>query len=227
MQYEVKQRVNKVDSLQDYNLRIPELDLYLNQAHMIFIKETAMPRFFNNRGVDRNQRSIDDLRTLIIEKHPITPASFDVESYKVALPTDYLFHISSTAEIVKGDCTKKGDLFPVQHDDLHESNSLFTSSFEWGEINYRFFDGGIRMFAPDFQITKVYMDYIRKPALVHNAKDYIDGTYKLFGTPLSGSQDSELPEHTHPEIVDIAAKLIIEDLLSDPNLRINKIMNQN
>jgi len=36
-----------------------------------------------------------------------------------------------------------------------------------------------------------------------------------------------LPEHTHPEIVDIAAKLIIEDLLSDPNLRINKIMNQN
>ena len=227
MEYEFLQRVNKVDSLQDHNFLIPEIDLYLNRAHEKFIKAVAMPRRPGFTGIERLQRNTEDIRTLIVEAQPLAPTVFDDDSYYVTVPDDYMFYISSEVEIVKDKCYKKTDqTFQVQHDDLSESSVFFNSDFEWGEVNFRFFEDGIRYFTPDFELTNVFLNYVRHPALVHNARDFQGGTYDYFGQVLTGYQDSELPEHTHDDIVDLAAQLALEDILNDPNLKTNRV-NQN
>jgi hypothetical protein len=57
---------------------------------------------------------------------------------------------------------------------------------------------------------------------MQNAQDYVGGTYKLpNGVILTGSQNCELPDHTHREIVDLAA-LIITGQLQIPDYQIKQ-----
>ena len=48
MHYDVKQKLNKVDSQQYRNLRVPEIDWKLNEAYEIFVKSVAEPRINNH-----------------------------------------------------------------------------------------------------------------------------------------------------------------------------------
>ena len=52
MQYDIKFKLNKVDSQQNKNLRGPEMDWAINEAHEIFIKTIAEPRIQNHLGFE-------------------------------------------------------------------------------------------------------------------------------------------------------------------------------
>ncbi len=57
---------------------------------------------------------------------------------------------------------------------------------------------------------------------MHNAEDYVGATYNLpDGTVLTGTQDCELSEHTHREIVDLAV-LILSGQMQLPDYQIKK-----
>ena len=68
MQYDIKFKLNKVDSQQYRNLRIPELDWVINEAYEIFVKSIAEPRTSNYLGFETSQRTIDDIRTIVASK---------------------------------------------------------------------------------------------------------------------------------------------------------------
>jgi len=226
MQYDVKTKLNKVDSQQYRNLRVPEIDWALNEAQEVFIKLIAEPRNKNGFGFEVNQRSIDDIRTLVVnELTPLSAAVFNTTSYEVLLPNNYMFFISGYACITKGNCENiQSRLFVKQHDDMHEESPFDSSSFEWREINCRFFESGLRVFTDGTFIIESICEfnYIRKPAYIHNAQDYVGGTYNLpDGTVLTGSQDCELPEHTHREIVDLAV-LILTGQMQIPDFQIKQ-----
>ena len=225
MQYDTKVKLNKVDSQRYRNLKIPELDWALNEALEVFIKRIAEPRSKNGFGFEVNQRGIDDIREIVVNSNtPLPSVVFDNTSYKVELPDDYMFYLSSYVEITKGECTTKGRLLIKQHDDTHEESVFDKSSFEWREINARFFNEGFRIFTDGtFAVNNICeLNYIRKPAYMHNAEDYVGGTYNLLdGTVLTGTQDCELAEHTHREIVDIAV-LILSGQMQLPDYQIKK-----
>ena len=64
MHYDVKVKLNKVDSQQFRGLLIPEIDWALNEALGIFIKRIAEPRKIQQPfdfGFEKNQRYIDDI----------------------------------------------------------------------------------------------------------------------------------------------------------------------
>ena len=69
------------------------------------------------------------------------------------------------------------------------------------------------------------MSYIRKPKYIHNAQAFRNGTYQLpSGAVLTGTNDCELPEHTHREIVDIAVAMVSGELLSpDFQMKLSKL----
>jgi hypothetical protein len=57
------------------------------------------------------------------------------------------------------------------------------------------------------------MQYIRKPRLIYNAVEWDASTgYMLDGVQLKGSQDCELPETVHREVVDLAVFITSGDL---------------
>jgi hypothetical protein len=225
MHYDVKQKLNKGDSQQYRNLRVPEIDWSLNEAYEIFVKTIAEPRFKVGQGFEANQRTIDDIRTLVVDNFLIVPTQINPTTWVATLPENYMFHVSSYVTATKSRCgTKSCRTILRQHDDIHEESPFDSSSFEWGEVNIRFFKDGIKIFTDgSFTPTELRLDYIRKPAYIHNAQDFLPTTsYTLpDGTVLTGTQDCELPEHTHREIVDIAV-LIITGNLQIPDYQVKQ-----
>lgn len=230
MHYDFKSKLNKIDSQQYKNLKIPEIDRYLNEACGIFVKLVAQPRINNHLGFEVNQRSIDDIRTLVVEK-PITSfliqpdePGFVARTFKAALPEDYMFYVSSNAIISKEDCSdRKATIHIRQHDDKFEESPFDDSSFEWKEINGVFEGNYLRFYLNSFTLKKINLTYIKKHAYIHYAQGFQPGgTYTLpSGVVLTGTQNCELPEHTHSEIVDIAV-LIATDNLKIPDYQIKQ-----
>lgn len=228
MQYDFKQKLNKIDSQKYRNLRIQEIDWKLNEAMNIFIKINAEPRYNPDLGVEINQRSIEDLRSVVVERYTSTITPFgDNKSYTVTLPADYWFLLNSDATGTKGNCS--GAEFKTnerRHDEQPEDSPFDSSSFEWREINYRFYNNGIRFFTDGtFSLDNVYLDYIKHPPYMHFAAGVSGGTYKLpSGTVLTGKQDCILPAGTHGEIVDLAVMITTGDLqMADYQIKMAKL----
>ena len=225
MQYDIKFKLNKIDSEQYKNFRIPELDWAINEAEEIFVKSIAEPRTSNYLGFEINQRTIDDIRTIVVNDATIVPTKINNETYKVSLPQDYMFYISANVIISKEKCADRtARAILRQHDDRFEASPFDTSSFEWREVNIRFYEDGIKLFTDGtFEIKEVKLNYIRKRKYIHNAQDFLPtSSYKLpSGVVLTGTQNCELPEHTHREIVDIAV-LILANNLDSPNYQLKQ-----
>lgn len=202
MHYDFKKKLNKIDSQQYKNLLVPEIDWVLNEAQELFVKMVAKPRMRSYLGFEINQRTIDDIRTLIVNNQCL-----DVSNDTVTLPDDYWHYVRAEVEMSKENCIGIKAKFHVrQHDDEFENSPFDKSSFEWRTVNGVFFEGGIKLYTDgSFSNDRFCISYIKRPRYIHNAEDFRNGTYNLpSGTALTGTVDSELPDHTHREIVDIA-----------------------
>ena len=226
MQYDLKFKLNKIDSSQYKNLRIPEIDWVLNESIELFVKNIAQPRFSQILGFEINQRNIDDIRTLVVDKKDLTVVKINDKTYYVELPEDYLFYAASRVSLKKNKCVATDVRCTVRsHGDLFEDSPFDNSSFEWEDINITFYEKGIKIYTDGtFEVTDFFLDYIKKPKYVHNAEDFSNTGYKaLNGTLLTGHSDCDLPEHTHREIVDIAVLLITGDLIQNYQIKKEKI----
>lgn len=210
--YDIKFKLEEVDSNMSKGLKIPELDWAINEAQEIIIKSIAQPRRRSDVGFEITQRTIDDIRPLVCsEKMLKGVAKCDATSFLRVLPEDYMYHIKSYSQAQKNTCFRTIRNFVVQQDDLHEEDSHSVSSFEWEEINAEFTKDGLIVFTDGtFDITGVKINYIRRPQYAHLAtKHNTSGQYRLpNGTLLSGSQDVELPPSMHREIGDIAVAIL-------------------
>lgn len=212
MHYDFKKKLNKVDSQQNRNLLIPEIDWVLNEACEIFVKMIAQPRTKSYLGFEVSQRNIDDIKTIVTHGNCL-----NVINNIATLPDDYWFFVKGNTRISKGKCTDiKASLKIRQHDDDFESSPFDKSSFEWRVVNATFFEQGLKVYTDDtFSVDKVCIDYIKKIPYIHNAEDFRGGTYKLpSGTVLVGSVNCILPEHTHREIVDLAVAITSGEMQS-------------
>lgn len=236
MHYDFKQKLNKVDSHQYTNLKVPEIDWKLNEAVELFIKKIAQPRLSQHLGFEKNQRSIDDIRTIVVGKYPLKevrradliPGELHPRFVIYEIPEDYMFYVSADAIIARQPCKDRDATVRVQqHDDLFETSVFDKSSFDWKTVNIVFCNEGIKVFSDGtFEIKSLSIDYIRKPKYIHNAQDFLPTkSYKLpDGTLLSGKQECELPEQTHREIVDIAVLIVTGDLqIPDHQIKQHKL----
>lgn len=211
MHYDFKQKLNKIDSQQYRNLRIPEIDWKLNEAQELFVKMIAEPRLRNHLGFETSQRSTDDIRTVVVKDY-CSPIVNNIG----ALPNDYWHYAKCIVTMDKGIC-KSVVSKPIrikQHDDEFEESPFDNSSFEWREVNAVFFNKGLKFYDDGtFVNTTFCLDYIKRLEYIHNAGDFGAGTYRLpSGVVLTGTQDCELPEGTHREIVDLAVAITSNDL---------------
>ena len=222
MHYDFKKKLNKVDSQQNKNLLIPEIDWALNEAQELFVKMIAEPRLKSYLGFETNQRAIDDIRTIVVNNNCL-----NVYNNISSLPSDYWHFVRAEVEMSKGKCSGvKARVHIRQHDDDFENSNFDKSSFEWRTINGVFYENGVKFYTDGtFNIDKFCVSYIRKPRLIHNAEDFRNGTYKLpSGQILSGSVNCELPEHTHREIVDIAVLLVTGEIqIPDYQVKLTKL----
>ncbi len=219
MHYDLKQKLNKIDSQRYRNLEVPEIDWKLNEAQEVFVKIVAEPRLASVVGFEVNQRTIEDIRTIVVDQkkgqgQSITIYDNEDKSYIATLPTDYWFLTNARLYATKGSCTASLDIVPVQHDDLAEQSLFYKSSFFWRTVNIRFNNEGIRIFTAggDFIPNEICLEYLIQPPLIHNAAAWDEDGYEVDGVVVTGTQDCILPSRTHKEVVDIAVAIIAGDL---------------
>lgn len=205
MHYEFRRRFEKLDSQQRRRLLTQEIDLALNNAQLVFTKSIHSKKL---QGISAGQRDISDLRTLIVPDVTLT-----VTDNTVTFPEDHMYFRRAYVNITKEACgTKRARVYTEQHDDLHEENYFSQSSYEWREVNAEFINSGLKFTPSDFTIDECIITYIKRPRRVFLATT----PYRLpSGQLLSGTQDCELPEHVHTEIVDLAVTIARANESSD------------
>ena len=232
MHYEFLLKFNKVSSDQNKSFLIPEIDLLLNEAQEIFVKRIVMPKYNPLAGVDKSQRNIDDVRTLVVSRE------CKVKNNNVTLPDDYLSYINSTVTVCGcGNKPVTCQVFIQQHQDMFQSSSFDSSSVQWREINATFDINGIKLYPDgDSQWKGFMLTYVKRPVFITNGWNSgskhgykIPGSDRLTGCvydssgnivkdsagiPLNGNVNCELPESTHSDIVDLAVMIASGNLAS-------------
>jgi len=190
-----------------------EIDYWLNEAIRKFVKTRYSGLNSKNEGFEQTEKRINDLRTLIKEEFlTVSSGTTDVDkpnSYKAnlsALTYTYWLAISDevTIQYTKlggGTETKRqgttqctADTYRSHIDDPYSEHRLHYESAKPLRLikeNYveLITDG-------NYSITKYFLRYITKPTEV------------VYSTVT----DCDLPDHTHNEIVKIAASMALENV---------------
>ena len=231
MHLAVQQGVDKINSFQADSLLPEEIDLELNKAITKFVNLKYGKNNQHGKGFEESQKRIDDLRTLISKED--LKSDYVQESVKnsfiyetTELPGNYRYLIKILCTVAyKSDCTSlsvkeqtkeveikdpKTELTSlkfVQQDDIH---TLLADPFNTTEKTKPLFtieDDRLKIYTNDiFIIGQVNLTYIKNPAIVS----------------LSLNAGSDLPLHTHQEIVDMAISSILEGI-SDPRYRTQQL----
>jgi len=210
LHYAVDQGLQKVGSFAYDNFLPEEIDYWLNRAQDRFIKDRAFSHSdIKQLGFVANQKRLDDLRLLITNDYTDeTSGQAGIEFQYYDLPANYLYLVNIRAAIRKDNCapaTLQSPLVtvPVRVVANHEVHFLqqdpfaqSTSASPLATLS----DRDIKVFQnnENFIVEGISLDYIRTPQQID----------------LQLNQTSELAEHTHHEIIDIAVKTIIEAIES-------------
>lgn len=212
--YQFKLSKDRIDSLAKQDFNKAEIDWLLHEAQLILVKTRFNAHNTKNTGFENTQKRIDDLSTLVV-KYPLQPALTPTEIepglYELELSSllyTYLHYIAGKATIeVDTDCLKTAPLKFFQHDDyINALRDPFNSpSLEFIPFNFGRSSSGsgtsIYLYSGDLIITEVKLDYLKYPArMFYGNYTFIDGV-------IYPPTTSELPEHLHQEIVDVACQI--------------------
>jgi len=210
LHYAVDQGLQKVGSFAYDNFLPEEIDHWLNRAQDRFIKDRAFSHSdIKQLGFVANQKRLDDISALITLNYVDDVTSIEGAEYAdFDLPADYLYlvnvrartrqdkcnraSITSTPRVVPVRIVNNREVYFMQQDPFARSNP----DSPLGTLSNQ----ELRVFQANenFILEGIALDYIRTPQQID----------------LQLNQTSELADHTHHEIVDIAVKTILEAIES-------------
>lgn len=227
MHTQLNLRMQKINSNAFDNFLPEERDEYLNLAINRFIKNRFIPEAnYLQEGFEQSPKRYADLRTLVVKDKNLSANQVtgyaSIGNYfadNVQFPNDYNFLITIRCEIhysrsgvsftlnagkrevdgIEGTDykTKTVPVKLIQSDDIY---AVLSDPFNKTKINNPLADisdSGVNVYTDDnFVVDNIILNYLKKPVTVS----------------LSTSTDSDLPEQTHDEIVDMAAKLMLSDI---------------
>ena len=199
-----------------------DTEWWLNRGLEKFWKTRYSGINYKSTGFEQDQKRIDDLRTLVTTKELVIERGSD-SLYKVELPIDYVILLGDTAGIApveSNSCWKYDEMgeYAVKYNDTIESsietldrqlsNSLSEHNLKYCSARpLRLIQGKNILLYTDgqYQVKEYKIVYLRRP-------NKIDIHSNPFG------EYTDMPEHTHYEIVKIAAQMYIEN---QSNQRVN------
>lgn len=210
LHYAVDQGLQKVGSYAYDNFLSDEIDYWLNRAQERFIKDRAFVESdIKGLGFAGSQKRLDDLRNIITLNYTDDAAAVPgIESQQYDLPLDYMFMVNLRARIYRNRCKPAdttGPLFTVPVRIVNNAQVWFMQQdpFSRSQIDTPLAtlsqdDITVYQNNESFILEGIALDYIRTPREID----------------LQLNQTSELADHTHQEIVDMAVKNILEAIES-------------
>lgn len=229
LQESLEVEINRLDD----NLTKPTTlisEYFLNTALDKFWKTRYSENNFKRESFEQTQKRIDDLRTLVTSYLYEETTKVSNDLYTVELPEDYVILLGDTAGIAPADgltlpCWQKDEngKYIVKSTDTIEGtidtidrikeNSLSEYHLHYAKARpIRLIAGNsIKLYTDGkYKVATYNLQYLRKP-------NKID----LHANPFA--QYTDMPEHTHLEIVKLAAQMYIEN---QANPRYNTYTNE-
>jgi len=204
-----KLEVDKSSALELPAFEPEEIDLWLNNAIRKFVKTRYSGLNSKQQGFEETQKRTDDLRTLVNHVSIGEDGSGEyANSVAFPIPTSpyppqYLFSLQETCTIDRsvGDDLVVG----VTECTIDEYRAKLDDPFSEHILHYntakplRFFMNDNIELVHDgtYDITYLHLTYLKEPATVQVTATAVD---------------CDLPDHTHDEIVKMAANMVLESI---------------
>lgn len=223
LQIEVERRLQLINPELSLAGKLPSDTImsFINEAIDKFWKTRYSGLNFKQRGFEQDQKRTDDLRTLVTKRtyKDIDITKVNQEEYTVTLPDDYVILLGDTAGIapadgITNDCWEKDSEgnYKVKYSDTIEGtietvdrikeNSLSEYHLKYTKAKpIRLIqDNTITLYTDgNYKVAEYTIEYLKRPSKV-----------TLVDTPTD--EYTDLPAHTHMEIVKIAVQLILGTL---------------
>ena len=215
MHQNVKLELDKTSALELPAFEPEEIDYWLNMAIRKFVKTRYDGLNTKRTGFEQTQKRIDDLRTLIstyTDTSPSASTTFVASGgYSSDLPVvgsgvgdqDYWFALAEDVNIVVSTVESRVGITECTLDELRFrlDNPYSEHILHYGSAKpLRIFNADSVELIGDgnYTIDDYHLTYLRMPVTVDNV-------------PV-GTADCDLPEHTHDEIVKMAASMMLENV---------------
>jgi len=203
--------LDKVNSLQYPDFNTTEIDYWLNRAIREFVKVRYSGVNPKREGFEQTQKRIDDLKTLVREvtisctavgaikpngfvlSDGFSNVVFSSASYWLSLGEEVLLSIPGAGTLRQGVTEITSDEYPYE---IESSYSSYRLHYNKAKPLRLFYNNTIEFISDGtYNITSAYIRYIKSPAVV-----------------IYSTVNCDLPEHTHDEIVSLAARLVLENI---------------
>lgn len=166
LQIKIKQRLNKLASLDYDNFQCWQIQEAFNKAQLEWVRRQVYGLNTRREGSEQSTGLIDDLRVILTDQvMPLADKTIYVES---TLPEDYLYYVRVDVMANSKCCPDKRRMTVYE---VEEANMgiLLTSdtkgpSFEWAETLSTLVGDKVRVYTnAEFSITDLNLVYYRKP----------------------------------------------------------------
>ena len=212
MQRNVELKLRQMDNIPMAGMdRVQSYDIiaFLNEAHTNFVIETFNGPNPPDIQYFRSQSARDDLRTLLVKSAEITPNAAIPEipnGREYTIPTDLMYMVKTYVNVGGAGAENWFSGEMISDKDSYEfiQTSKHLPYIREAKVVYENGTTLTVLVDPDViaNLENVKIMYLREPV------------------DISLTVDSELPEHTHPRIVNIAADLIRRSFPQPPNMPI-------
>lgn len=212
LQIKIKQRLNKLASLDYDNFECWQVQEAFNKAQLEWVRRQLYSINIRKQGEEQSSGLIDDLQRLM--KHElVTVANRDIY-YSGSLPTDYL-HYVRTDVFAKKECCPERRMTVYEVEEANISiilnNKDKQPNFEWAETVATLVGNKVRVYTNKlFDITQCHLTYYRKPIEVQFSGCIDPST----GNTFIADQNCEFNDDVAEVICDNAAMILAGDIES-------------
>jgi hypothetical protein len=212
LQIKIKQRLNKLASLDYDNFECWQIQEAFNKAQLEWTRRQLYGMNVRKEGAEQSSGLIDDLQKLM--KHELVPMTDKNIYYQSDIPSDYL-HYVRTDVFAKQECCpeRRMTVYEVEESNISIilGNNEKQPSFEWAETVSTRINNTLRVYTNNtFDITKCYLVYFRKPVEVQ-----FNGCINIStGQFFTADQECEFNDDVAEVICDNAAMILAGDIES-------------
>jgi hypothetical protein len=212
LQIKIKQRLNKLASLDYDNLECWQIQEAVNKAQIEWTRRQLYGYNVRKEGAEQSSGLVDDLQRLM--KHQLLTVTDKNIYYQADIPDDYL-HYVRTDIFAKTECCPERRIVVYEVEESNISiildNRDKQPSFEWGETVCTRINNKLRVYTNnEFDISKCHLIYFRKPQEIQ-----FNGCIDIkTGFPFTQDQVCEFNDDVAEIIVDNAAMILAGDIES-------------
>jgi hypothetical protein len=214
----LEQKLDKTDSQGYADILDDEKRYWIDQAADRFVKHRYTGNNIQRKAFEQNQKRVDDLRVAITTDVIVGAINADYRSaYSIPLPVYYRYLLKVEVEIQYNDCN--GVLISdwktpkqIEHDDIY---AIQDDPFNKPTVeNPKFIveGGALVVFANDGVVLNARVTYIKLLNKLQSGLVNPNGSVNIYATLTTPY--IELAVDTHEEVVDLAVKMILENIES-------------